>query len=65
MCRLFDAKIRGAEHLKQVQWYDCSAYYATCEKGTLTSFNITHNSIFICFIITNRSKNLFNFLAQG
>jgi len=32
MCRLFDAKIRGAEHLKQVQWYDCSAYYATCEK---------------------------------
>ena len=33
MCRLFDAKIRNAQSLKQLQWFDCSAYYATCEKG--------------------------------
>merc|ERR1711872_1179420 len=32
MCRVFDAKIRGAEYLKQVTWFDCSAYYATCKK---------------------------------
>jgi len=32
MCRVFDAKIRGAEYLKQKLWFDCSAYYATCKK---------------------------------
>merc|ERR1712136_26705 len=33
MCRIFDAKIWDTRNLKQVQWYDCSAYYATCKKG--------------------------------
>ena len=31
MCRMMDAKIRGAEYLKQVTWFDCSGYYATCK----------------------------------
>jgi len=33
MCRLFDAKIRNAQNLKQQQWFDCFANYATCAKG--------------------------------
>ena len=46
MCRIFKTKILDAEDFKQVPWYDCSAYYTTCKKGTLTSMNITKNSIF-------------------
>ena len=68
MCRLFDAKIRGAKYLKQVQLDDCSGYYATCNKGTMTSMNITKNSIFllfICFKIISYSKHLIHFLVQG
>ena len=48
MCRIFDAKIWDTRNLKQVQWFDCSAYYATCKKGTRTSMNIIKNSILNC-----------------
>ena len=60
MCRLFDAKIRGAEYLKQVPWFDCSAYYATCKKGTLTSINITKNSIFLYLFQDYKPFQIFN-----
>ena len=45
MCRLYDAKIRNAQNLKQQQWFDCFANYATCEKGEMTSTNSIMNII--------------------
>ena len=45
MCRLFDAEIRNAQNLKQQQWFDCFANYATCAKGEVMSAIITRNVV--------------------
>ena len=52
MCRLFDAKIRNAQNLKQQQWFDCFANYATCDKGEVMCTIITRNVVLMSFITT-------------
>ena len=45
LCRLYDGKVTSPKSLKKEQWYDCCAWYRTCENGNIKFINTFFYSI--------------------